>query len=363
MGIPQFGEFKQLQCENLTASQSLTTKNVSFNEGDKFLNVKDNNGKSIFYVNSQGASINKIERNVSLENIEDFPDLKVGVLRMQKNRLHFSKYLELDELEVESANINNLEVLNLKLNKLNLPTLNADNITNLNLQTKSINTDEAKITNLTTNELSSKRIITEDIKTNTLSFNDLKIEKMNTKEVLTTTISSTELTSKKANFDSLVSDDAGIAKLECKNIMVQNIDIIESANVKVLNNEEAYIADAHIAEAEIKILKVDKINKPCAEFGSLKKPLELNIVHNPVLDVNNEQNNIKIYNSITNKTPQNKFELINLPDANYNISVICHNQAINVVYNLCKINDKTYIHSRFSELPKDLVVEIFFERI
>ena len=363
MGIPQFGEFKRLQCEDLTASQSLTTKNVSFNDGDKFLNVKDNNGKSIFYVNSQGASIDHIEKNVFLENIEDFPVLKVGVLRMQKNRLHFSKNLELDELEVESANINNLEVLNLKLNKLNLPSLNADNITNINLQTKSINADEAKITNLTTNELSSKRIVTEDIKTNTLSFDDLKTNKMNTNEVVTNTINSTELTSKKANFDSLVSDDAGIAKLECKNIMVQNIDIIESANVKVLNNEEAYIADAHMAEAEIKILKVDKIYKPCAEFGSLEKPLELNIVHNPVLDVNNEQNNIKIFNSITNKTPQNKFELINLPDANYNISVICHNQAINVVYNLCKLNGKTYIHSRFTELPKDLIVELYLERI
>ena len=58
--------------------------------------------------------------------------------------------------------------------------------------------------------------------------------------------------------------------------MVQNIDIIETGNIKVLNNEEAYVADAHIAEAEIKILKVDKIYKPCAEFGSLKKPLELN---------------------------------------------------------------------------------------
>tara|TARA_R100000951_G_scaffold116080_1_gene126452 strand:+ start:119 stop:1210 length:1092 start_codon:yes stop_codon:yes gene_type:complete len=363
MGIPQFGEFKQLTCDNLTASQSFTSKNVTFNEGDKFLNVKDNNGKSIFYVNNQGASINQIEKSISLENIEDFPDLKVGVLRMQKNRLHFSKDLELDELEVESANINNLEVLNLKLNKLNLPTLNADNITNSNLQTKSINADEAKITNLTTNELSSKTIVTEDIKTNTLSFDDLKTDKVNTNEVITDTINSTELSSKKANIDSLVSDDAGIAKLECKNIMVQNIDIIETANVKVLNNEEAYIADAHIAEAEIKILKVDKIYKPCAEFGSLKKPLELNAVHNPVLDVNNEQNNIIIYNSITNKAPQNKFELINLPDAKYNISVICYNQAINVVYNLCKINEKTYIHSRFSELPKDLVVEIYLERI
>ena len=137
-------------------------------------------------------------------------------------------------------------------------------------------------------------------------------------------------------------------KLECKNISSHNLDIIETANIKLLNVEESIISDVNICNAEIKILKVDKIIKPFGTFGSLEEPLNLNMIDNKFLDCNNEQNNIVIYNKIVDKSPQNKFELINIPDADYNVIVKCHNQFINVQYNICEVDGKKWLFTKFN---------------
>ena len=145
--------------------------------------------------------------------------------------------------------------------------------------------------------------------------------------------------------------------------MAHNLDIIETANIKVLNNEEAHVADLNVCNAEIKILKVDKLIKPLTELGSREEPLNLNMIDNPFLDCNNDENNIKIWNKIVNKTTENKFELINLPDGDYKVYTKSHNQFINVDYNICEVDSKKYLFSKFKEFPINLVVEIILERI
>ena len=91
--------------------------------------------------------------------------------------------------------------------------------------------------------------------------------------------------------------------------------------------------------------------------------MKLNMVDCPQLDCNNESGIIYIVNSIVNKTPQNKIQLINIPDQDYSITTICHNQFINVNYNICKVNGATYLYTKFNEVVKDLVVEIIMKPI
>ena len=110
-------------------------------------------------------------------------------------------------------------------------------------------------------------------------------------------------------------------------------------------------------------MNVHKIIKPFSTFGTLDEPMCLNMINNNYLDCNNEQNNIIIYNKIPEKTPQNKFELINIPDADYNVIVKCHNQFINVQYNICEVDGKKWLFTKFKDLPLNLIVEIILERL
>ena len=158
-------------------------------------------------------------------------------------------------------------------------------------------------------KLSSQEITSEHINSDTL-----KVKLFNPEEVKTKSILSEE-----GNIKSFQAEQAGISKLECSSIMSHNLDIIETANIKVLNNEEAHIADLNVCNAEIQILKVNKIIKSVTEHGSSLEPLKLNMIDNSSLDCNNDENDIKIYNKIVDKTPQNKFELINLPEGDYRV--------------------------------------------
>jgi len=141
------------------------------------------------------------------------------------------------------------------------------------------------------------------------------------------------------------------------------MNILETGNIKVLNNEVAQIGELDVCNAKIEILKVNKIIKSVTEYGSLEQPKILNMVDNGLLDCNNDENNIKIYNKINDKTPENKFELIGLPDGDYKVITKCHNQFVNINYNICVVGDKKYLYCKFKELPNNLMVEILLERI
>jgi len=358
MGHSLYEKINKLDTDNINIFNTLKSKNVKINDEKNHLVVNDNSGNKIFWINEEGCSIKALDKSIELTDVLGFPKLQDGLLCVNDNELNFKKDINLDKLSVIDSSIKNLEVKNLNIKDLKLPILSSDSILNKILNSDNINAIDAKITNLKSDNLESKDILTDHI--NTKTFN---VEIFNSKEINTDNIISNTLNINKGKFEELEADDAGIVKLECKNISSHNLDIIETANIKLLNVEEAIIADLNVCNADIKILKVDKIIKSFGTFGSLEEPLNLNMIDNKFLDCNNEQNNIVIYNKIVDKTPQNKFELINIPDADYNVIVKCHNQFINVQYNICEVDGKKWLFTKFKDLPLNLIVEIILERL
>lgn len=353
-----YQKINNLDTDNITIINTLKSKNVKINDEKNHLVVNDNNGNKIFWINEEGCSIKALDKSIELHDVLGFPKLQNGLLISNDNELSFKKDINLDKLNVIDGSIKNLEVRNLNIKDLKLPILSSDSILNKILNSDNINAIDAKIINLKNDKLETKDILTDHI--NTKTFN---VEVFNSKEINTDNLISNTLNINKGKFQELEADDVGIVKLECKNILSHNLDIIETANIKLLNVEESIIADLNVCNADIKILKVDKIIKSFTTFGTLEEPLNLNMINNKFLDCNNEQNNIVIYNKIVDKSPQNKFELINIPEADYNVIVKCHNQFINVQYNICEVDGKKWLFTKFNDLPLNLIVEIILERL
>jgi hypothetical protein len=353
-----YQKINNLDTDNITIINTLKSKNVKINDQKNHLVVNDNNGNKIFWINEEGCSIKALDKSIELHDVLGFPKLQNGLLISNDNELSFKKDINLDKLNVIDGSIKNLEVRNLNIKDLKLPILSSDSILNKILNSDNINAIDAKIINLKNDKLETKDILTDHI--NTKTFN---VEVFNSKEINTDNLISNTLNINKGKFQELEADDVGIVKLECKNILSHNLDIIETANIKLLNVEESIIADLNVCNADIKILKVDKIIKSFTTFGTLEEPLNLNMINNKFLDCNNEQNNIVIYNKIVDKSPQNKFELINIPEADYNVIVKCHNQFINVQYNICEVDGKKWLFTKFNDLPLNLIVEIILERL
>jgi len=354
-----FQDFNQIECNDLTFNNKITNKNVKINNGNNYLEIQDNQGKKLFWVNDTGCNIKSIDKAVELEHILDFPTITEGLLYYNNETLEFQKDISLNNLSIINSSVENLQVNNLEIKNLKLPDALLDkllNINDLNIKTLTnqiLNTNELSSININTDVLKTKVIGAEEIETNTIS----------SKILLTDVIKSKNILVEEGNIKVFQAEEAGISKLECSSIMAHNMNILETGNIKVLNNEAAHIGELDVCNAEIEILKVNKIIKSITEHGSIEQPKKLNMIDNNLLDCNNDENNIKIYNKINDKTPENKFQLINLPDGDYKVITKCHNQFCNINYNICVVDNKKYLYAKFRELPNNLMVEIILERI
>jgi hypothetical protein len=351
-----YEDINKLDCNHLEIKDKLISKNVRINDtSDNHFAVYDSFGKRVFWVNDDGVSIRipSNENVVELDDIFGFPSLKEGLLGVADEDFDFYTEVNLKKVDASYVKVEHLEVGDLAIRQITLPVLNAISIQNNILTTDKITSNEATI-QLITND----KLVTHDISSHTINTYKLSAEIFELKNINVSNITTAKLECEEATIKSFQADHAGIAKLECSNILSHNLDIIETANIKLLNCQDGNVESLNCADASFVCLYADKIKLPTAFFGSLEEPLKLNMVDNCILDINNEQGTLYIFNSIVDKTPQNRFQLINLPDGDYQVSTIAHNQFINVSYNLCKINDKTYLFTRFNENTRDLILEI-----
>lgn len=358
MGITLFQDFKDIETETIRISDKLESKNIKFNDSSDYLAVYNDSNKKIFWVDENGANIKELEKVTELNDVKGFPILKDGLLVSKDSQLEFAKDLEITNLNVDSGSINSIETKKITADVANTITINSNSVLCKVANADKLISNEAKITNLNTDELTAKSIKADDLKCEKLECDEFKPTDIESDNILSKHINSEEI-----NTGSLQAKDAGIANLEAQNILTHRADIIETANIKVLNNEEAIINDLKVSNAHIDNLKYNKIIKIIKLYGSLESPLHLNNLDNKILDVNNELGSLKIFNKIDNKCPQNRFELINLPEGDYTINTVSHNQFINVRYNLCKVNEKTYLFAEFNRSPDNLIVQIILERI
>jgi len=357
MGIA-YQHVNHIDCHNLEIINKLVSKNVTINDQDNHLVVYDNSGKKIFWINDDGCSIKAQDKVIELDDVIGFPKLQDGVLNSINGKLDFVKDISLAKIEAKNIDVDNLAVKNIEIKNITLASLNADSIINKILSTDKITSATADI-----KLLNNDKLISNDISSNHINTYSLNVEVFEPNDISASNIKTNKLEAEEGLIAELQSAHAGIVILETKQLLAQELKIADVANIKVLNCEQANIEYLNCVDASFITLYADKIRQPKAFFGSLKEPMKLNMVQNPVLDCNNEQGVLHITNEIRNSTPQNKIELTNIPDQDYSITTICHNQFISVNYNICKVNDKTYLFTRFNEVVKDLVVEIIMKPI
>ena len=357
MGIG-YQEVNKIDCHNLEIINKLVSKNVTINDQDNHLVVYDNSGKKIFWINDDGCSIKAQDKVIELDDVIGFPKLQDGLLNSIDGKLDFVKDISLAKIEAKNIDVDMLAVKKIEIKNITLASIDADSIINKILTTDKITSATADI-----KLLSNDKLVSNDISSNYIKTYKLDVEVFEPNDISASNIKTNKVEAEEGLIKEFQSAHAGIVILESKHVMANELKIIDVANIKLLNCEEANVEYLNVADASFISLYADKIMQPIAYFGSKHTPLKLNMVDCPQLDCNNEQGILHITNEIRDKTPQNKIQLINLPDQDYSITTVCHNQFINVNYNICKVKDNTFLFTRFNELPKDLIVEIILKPI
>ena len=357
MGIG-YQEVNKIDCYNLKILNKFESKNVVINDENNYLAVHDNSGKKLFWINNDGCSIKAQDKVIELDDVIGFPKLQDGLLNSVDGKLDFVKDISLGKLQAKNIDVDMLAVKNIEIKNITLASIEADSIINKILTTDKITSATADI-----KLLSNDKLVSNDISSNYIKTYKLDVEVFEPNDISASNIKTNKVEAEEGLIKEFQSAHAGIVILESKHVMANELKIIDVANIKLLNCEEANVEYLNVADASFITLHANKIIQPKAFFGSLKEPMKLNMVQNPTLNCNNEQGIIHITNEIRDKTPQNKIQLTNIPDQDYSITTICHNQFINVNYNICKIGGVTYLYTKFNEVVKDLVVEIILKPI
>lgn len=339
-----YEEIHKLDCDYLAITDKLVSKNVRFNDSSSnHLAVYDNSGKKVFWINDEGCSIKAQNCATELDDVIGFPKIKDGLLYASGTNLDFLKNISLGNLDCSFIKVENLEVEHLAIQNMTLPSLSAISIKNNILSTDKITSNEANI-----KLINNDKLVAQDISSGNITTYSLNVVNFEPNDISSNNIKCEELQSA----------HAGISILETQQLLARELTIGEVGNIKLLNCQYGNVESLNCADASFVCLYANQIKLPTTYFGSLKEPLTLNAIDCSFLDCNNEMGVIRIYNKVVDSTPQNKIELVNIPEGDYSVETKCYNQFINVSYNLCKVDDKNYLFSKFNENPKDLVVEI-----
>jgi len=336
--------FSSLECNDLVVNNNLS--------------VYDSSGRKVFWVGDNGANIKELHKSIELDDIIDFPEFRDGLLTCKLNKLNWSKDLSLNNISANDVTLDSLNSKKIKSDYTETITFKSESVVSKSLLTDIATATDGKITNLTNDKLTSKSITADDVKAGKLECDEFRPTEVETDNLLSKQINTEEF-----NSVSLQSINAGIVNLEAQNVLTQKMQIIESANIKLLNNEEGHIQNLNVENINVDNLKYNKIVNYVKEFGSLEEPLQLNNINIKQLDCNNELGSLRIFNKIHDNIPNNRFELINIPDTDYSITTILHNQHMNANYNFCKINGRTYLMCDFNKQPENLIVELILNKL
>ena len=336
--------FPSLECNSLVVNNNLA--------------VYDSSGRKVFWVGDNGANIKELHKSIELDDIIDFPEFRDGLLTCKLNKLQWSKDVSLNDITANDITLDSLNSKKVKSDYIETITFKGESVVSKSVLTDIATATDGKITNLTNDKLTSKSITADDVKAGKLECDEFRPTEVETDNLLSKQINTEEF-----NSVSLQSINAGIVNLEAQNVLTKTMEIIETANVKLLNNEEGHIQNLNVGNISIDNLKYNKIVNYVKEFGSLEEPLQLNNIDTKQLDCNNELGSIRIFNKIHNNIPNNRFELTNIPDTDYSITTIFHNQFINANYNFCKINGRTYLICDFNKQPENLIVELILSKL
>jgi len=128
MGLTLFQNFKDIETETIKITNNLESKNVKINNDNNYLEVLNNEGKKVFWVDDDGANIKQLETITELNDVVGFPSIKDGLLIGKDNQLEFTKDLEITNLKVDSGLINSIESKKITADVANTITINSNSV-------------------------------------------------------------------------------------------------------------------------------------------------------------------------------------------------------------------------------------------
>jgi hypothetical protein len=279
-------------------SKSLKTEaidclRVKINNSERPLEIKNDEGKVIFYVDNLGANVHTINSTTSFLELFDTPNVlgaEHNILGVKNEKLVF-----LDEINLSKIETKALTSKDIITNTMKATGIVSDSIIN----TKMVS-DEIKATAVKTNLLTSDSIVCEKMKIanfdcNMITSKELVIEQADIKHLKCNTLANDKLTSINIIVNDLANDKGKITQLESQNIVSKQI---RTTDIHAVTGDISNLNCANVSSSLIdaKEIRSDKLMIKKSVFGSVEEPLNLAVTQ--VKSITVSGNNVKIITKI-----------------------------------------------------------------
>ena len=280
-------ESKSLKTETIDCAK------VKINNSERPLEIKNDEGKVIFFVDNLGANVHTLNSTTSFLELFDTPNV-VGkehtLLGMKDEKIAFLDEIKLSKIEAEV-----LTSKDIITNSIKATGIVSDSIINGKMVS-----DEIKATAINTNLLTSDSIVCENMKitnfeTDMVTGKGLKINEANIKSLKCNTLINEELTSANIMVSHLVNEKANIAYLESQSIDSKQI---KSNDIHAITGDITGLTCVNVCSKIIdaKEIRSDKLIINKSVYGSEEEPLNLAVTQVKSIAVKGE--NIKITTKI-----------------------------------------------------------------
>lgn len=261
-----------LGCEHLETN-SIKSERFKINNSERPLEIKNDEGKVVFFVDNLGANVQTINSTTSFFELVDSPN-ELGehnsLLGVQNEKLAF-------------------------VNELNLPKISAEQVT-----ANTIVTNTVKSLGITSGSIKTESMIVNDVQASNLSVTNIKTDHivcddMTIADFKTTTIMNEKLDCKNAKIESTTSESLTSNNLASTNIIVENLEnqtghitniinetlvsnAIKSTSVDALQivAEKKVVAETVSSDLlDTKEIKCNKLSIHKSVYGSSTEPLDL----------------------------------------------------------------------------------------
>ena len=277
-----------LECESLKTSQVICDK-VKISNSSRALEVFNDDGKVVFFVDNLGASVNNINSSTQFTELSDTPYVlgnENSILGVKDGKIEF-----LDDLifrKVESDEVTS--------KKINTGTMKTDGIVSKSIVNETLTSDKIKCTTLDTNVMTADTIVCDNMKLtkfdidslsgkelvfDTAIVSQLKSESVTSKMLASTHVVTENLETEKGNFGDITT-----------NVLTSKQVIADNLKSKLVIIDELLFDSIMGDRVETKEIICDKLNIVKSEYGSETEPLNLAITQVKFVEVSGE--NIKI---------------------------------------------------------------------
>ena len=335
--------------------KNLKSEYVNITDSDIPFEIKNKLGKTVFYVDQNGANIDTMESTTSFLTLKDTPNAfgeEYSVAVVKNGKIEFEKILNVDSLKTK-----NIDVEECKINKSNVKELVVNDAVFENSNVK-----KSSIKVLDADDITSKNIITNKIVTKEFIMDNCEIYDLMTKTITSTSIKTDNINCDAANLTSIINDNLKSKNIDFENLKGENMEI-KNIKCEKLFLKDGLIDYCAIDNLDVENIKCNNLQLPkYKEYGTIEEPLFLAISRTKRLLVEGE--NLKIITKSPIDIKEQVFFIDGIDhELDYELSVVINKN--NFVYSSLVNDGKCLkVQLRYDKLTEaDTIVKIYIKKI